>query len=196
MSSLCPLWLLSSSCVSLLFSSFSARRDCIFAESVFFRSSLQDNIELGIRTVWQIARNNEILTFPGTDSLSFEFLCKAALWTHSDLHGTWNFHPVVYSAKHSDKQSCYSTQAMKTKVIFSTSVKDKTRLTIARLHWDVQERSSHLVLHLLLGALELFQQCLGVILLLHQTLLLFCQLFKSRSSFARSLWSLKCAKHK
>lgn len=131
MSSLCPLWLMSSSCVSLLFSSFSAWMDRVFAESAFFSSSLQENTELRIRTFWHPAtRNDKMLTFPGPDSLTFEFLCKAAPWTRSGLHGTWNFHPLVYSAKQSNKQCRYSTQAMKTK---------ETRCTITRFHWDVQE---------------------------------------------------------
>lgn len=53
--------------------------------------------------------------------------------------------------------------------------------------------SSHLILHLLLGILELFQQCLGLILLLYQSVFLFCQLFKSLGSFARGLRGLKFA---
>lgn len=41
----------------------------------------------------------DILTFPGTDSQSSEFLCKAALWIHSDLLGTWNSLSSNFSAK-------------------------------------------------------------------------------------------------
>lgn len=142
-SSLCPLWLLSSSCVSLLFSSFSFCSSCVFVESASFRASLDNFNDYNGKKLHQSANlcrchihqatgNEDTLTSPGTDPLSSQRPWKAALWIHSDLLGTWSSHSSFFQAKNNSDKYCDHSQTHKqyqmlleTKINFSTDILSK-----------------------------------------------------------------------
>lgn len=124
------------------------------------------------------------LTFPDTDSSPWPFLCTAALWMHSDLPWTWNFHSSFFQAKkrwRGDKLR-ERTQKTRTQAVFKCSLKRRIHIIAGFI--------SYLGLHLLLGAAELLQRSPGLELLLHESAFLFCHPLERLGCFAGRLGGL------